>query len=110
MDESRIQDGACAAIFDRGPLPVLASVDDRIAYANPLAVAFLGAASAVDLLGHPVGEFFDDANSVARTVDGRSIAVEALRWPVTLDGREGVALRLHDRSRTAQEEFRVLFE
>jgi PAS domain S-box-containing protein len=110
MDESRLQDAACAAIFDRGPLPVLASVDDRIAYANVLAGSLLGAAAPADLLGHMVSDFFDEARGVVHTVDGRTVAVEALRWTVMLGGREGVALRLQDRSHTAQEQFRRLFE
>jgi len=110
MDELRLQDGACAAIFDRGPLPVFASVDDLIAYANPLAAALLGAASPDDLLGHRVSEFFDETKGVVHTTDGRTVPVEALRWPVTIGGREGFALRLQDRSRTAQDQFRRLFE
>jgi PAS domain S-box-containing protein len=110
MDESKIQDGACAAIFDRGPLPVLASVDDRIVYANALSASLLGADAPAALLGRPIGDFYDEPAGVVHTIDGRSIEVEALRWPVNLGGRHGFALRLQDRAGTAQEQFRRLFE
>jgi PAS domain S-box-containing protein len=110
MDDSNIQTGACRDIFDRVALPVLVFLDHRIVYANPAVVAMLGARGVADLLGRTLPEFFDERTQSALRVDGKMVPVEAIRWPVTLGPREGVAIRLQDRTGSAQEQFRRLFE
>jgi PAS domain S-box-containing protein len=109
MDEPTSQD-ACAAIFDRGPLPVMILLDERIVYANPAVVTLLGAGSSAALLGRQIPEFFDAENDCAIRLDGKTVPVEVLHWPVTFREREAVAVRLADVSASPQEQFRQLFE